>query len=151
MPAKSAKLHKLCIRVKYNEIHVLDQTYILQRMNGYFGGDDMCVSIQYWAKRERRSKEMPNWLFIMVSDPMFLLFCKDLWYIYNLFCWKAWIFPIYYFSFRAKSTMWFCNILDLCREKEFSNLTFPWNSMNSWGNYNYQGNITVRNQEPLLS
>lgn len=71
--------------------------------------------------------------------------------IYNFFCWKAWIFSIYYFSFRAKSTMWLWNILDLCREREFSSLTFPWISMISSGNYNYLWNITVRNQEPLLS
>lgn len=88
---------------------------------------------------------------VIYNGPMFLLFCKEWRDIYNFFIWKTWISPIYYFSFRAKSTMWLCNILDLSREREFSSLTFPWISMNSSGNYKYQGNITVRNQEPLLS
>lgn len=61
------------------------------------------------------------------------------------------MFPIYYFSFRAKATMWLCNILELCREREFCSLTFPWISMNFSGNYNYEGNIIVRSQNPLLS
>jgi len=59
------------------------------------------------------------------------------------------MFPIYYFSFRAKATMWVFNILDLCRESQFSSLTFPRISMNSSRNYNYEGNITVSGSTSL--
>lgn len=36
------------IKVKYKEKkNVLDQTYVVWRMNGYFGGHDLCPSTQY--------------------------------------------------------------------------------------------------------
>lgn len=65
------------------------------------------------------------------------------------------MFPIYYFSFRAKATMWLCNILDLCRERELSSLTYsvlvPQEliSINSSGNYDYGGKITVSGSTSL--